>query len=228
MKSKLVPAVLLLALCCVPLRAGPSDNLVVPGQSVGPVHLGMEHAAVLRLLGVPHREDDLSALPDSENGPYRDIIRDDWITPLPVFAHPESAEGVFMADFVTVYFKHQLVVQVEVRTARFKTAEGLSSASTPLQWRARFPRSKETSHTFRHPSSGGWPGAKHITLLEDAVAEGIAWRWGAMGSNAPDPDPERQVEVICVHAPGRPVLMDPDGGSRFIWKTPPLRSSKDY
>jgi len=61
------------------------------------------------------------------------------------------------------------------------------------------------------------------------VDEGIAWRYGAMGNLAPDPDPAYagDTETLIVHAPGKPLLPDPDGGSRFIWKDDPTRLSTD-
>jgi len=49
-----------------------------------------------------------------------------------------------------------------------------------------------------------------------------------MGSLAPDPDLDGKVETVAVHAPGTPMIMDPDDGSRFIWKDSPLRRSTEH
>jgi len=184
---------------------------------------------VLRLLGAPHREDDLGYVADSDHpNAYPDIIRDDWIVPVPISKHPEGGEGVFFADFFSVYSRGRLVVQVEVRGVRYKTKDGLARASTGAQWRKHFPDFETTFHHFRHPSEGGWPAAKHNVLYLDATKAGIAWRFGAMGDLAPDPSPEGWVEAVAVHAPGTPVIVDPDGGSRFIWKDAPRRLSTEH
>lgn len=58
-------------------------------------------------------------------------------------------------------------------------------------------------------------------IYEDAAKSGIAWRYGEMGNLAADPDPADPLELIIVHAPGQPLIIDPDGGSRFIWKDNP-------
>ena len=212
---------------------------IVPGKSIGQISLGMEHAEVLRLLGAPHRQDDLEYTPDSNgnsdvapNIQFKATLRDDWITPVPI---PISADGsaapeqnaFFMANFVTVYLRERRVVQIEVRVPRFRTATGLSIANTALEWRQPFPHFTVTNQRFHHTSAGGWPAVKHPITFEDAIDAGIAWRYGAFGDLAPETDPSQTVDVITVHAPGKPMLIDPDGGSRFIWKDAPLRLSTD-
>jgi hypothetical protein len=49
-------------------------------------------------------------------------------------------------------------------------------------------------------------------------------RYGGFGNLSPDPDPKDALEIVIIHAPGTPLLEDPDGGSRFIWKDWPGRS----
>ena len=177
------------SLCC----ASDNDFRIIPGQRIGQISIGMEHTEVLRLLGIPHREDDLGYSDDGKGqDQFSDTLRDDWIVPLLISAHPEFGEGAFMADFVTVYSRARRVVQIEVRGGRFKTTDGASSASTGIEWRKLFPEFKTAHRKFRHTSEGGWPGTKHFIMFEDAVKKGIAWRCGAMGSLAPDPDPGGQ------------------------------------
>ena len=213
--------------CASLAQAAPDDWTVVPGKSVGQIAIGMEHAEVIRLLGAPHRQDDLEYVPGGEsNAQFKDTLREDWITPLPVSATPER-NAYFMANFVTIYLRERRVVQIEVRVPRFKTDTGLSIASTALQWRQRFPLFTETNQRFHHTSAGGWPAVKHFVVFEDAVDAGVAWRYGGFGNLAPDSDPSATVHVIAVHAPGKPMMIDPDGGSRFIWKDAPLRLSTD-
>ncbi len=48
-----------------------------------------------------------------------------------------------------------------------------------------------------------------------------------MGDMAPDPDPNARVNAIVVHRPGQPVIIDPDGGDRYIYKESPNRLSTD-
>jgi hypothetical protein len=221
------PAVMGLALVLFATSAR-GDWLIVPGQRIGEISIGMERAEVLRLLGAPEREDDLEYL-TRDNPPqdqFKDTLRDDWITPLPISPRPEEVPGYFMADFVTIYFKGRRVIQIEVRAPRFKTGDGLSSASTAGEWRKHFPDYQETFRRFLHPSTGGIPAAKHFTALDDALKAGIAWRFASMGNLAPEPDPAF-VEIVAVHASGTPIMVDPDGGSRFIWKDNPHRLGTD-
>jgi hypothetical protein len=114
-----------------------------------------------------------------------------------------------------------------VRATRFKTADACSTGSSALDLRKHYPHYQTIACKYIHPSSGGLPAPKHDVLCEDAVNDGIAWRYGDMGALAPDPDPAGQLETIVVHAAGVPALLDPDGGSRFIWKVVPARVGRD-
>jgi hypothetical protein len=219
---KLLIALVGLFACSLAFAAD-NDSLVIAGQRIGQIAIGMEHAEVLRLLGTPHREDDLGYPDDDERQhEFSDNLRDDWIVPLPI------SDDWFMAEFFTVYIRAGLVAQIEIRNVRFKTKEGLSSASKGTEWRKLFPDFKTTFEHYRHTSAGGLPATKHLVLFEDAIKAGIAWRFGAMGDLAPDPDPDGRVEAVAVHAPGKPMIIDPDGGSRFIWKTNPKRLSTEH
>jgi hypothetical protein len=195
----------------------------------------MDHADVIRLLGTPAHEEDLGMScrhglnSHGEPAPNpKGVLQDDWITPIPVSPDPDAGDPMFMCNFVTVYLKDRRVVQIEVSSPRFKTLEGCSTAGSALDMRKRYPKYQATYTHYHHPSSGGLPAPKHFITLEDAVSDGVAWRYGAMGALAPDPDPaEDGLEAIIVHAPGQPALLDPDGGSRFIWKDNPARRGPD-
>jgi len=216
--------VALVCLCLVPLSfAADEDSLIVPGRGVGKITLGMEHNALIKLLGTPTREDDLEDR--NENAEMKDLLRDDWVVSLPVPDEANSPSGRFMADFVTVYSRDRKVVQIEVRGKRFKTQSGLSIISTGLEWKKAFPGSTFVHHQFHHASAGGWPAPKIMADDDDAKAAGIAWRLIAMGSASPDTDPAEPVDVIMVHAPNVPLIVDPDAQSRFIWKDDPHRLS---
>lgn len=214
-------------------RAEDNPWKIIPGVSLGQVKIGMERAEVFRLLGTPHLEQDLETVepkghlmtnadPNIPLKPLKGVIQDDWITPLAVPKENESTT-TFMADFVTVYFLDGKVAQIEARVARFQTAEGLSFKSTARDFRKKYPAYTTTSALYAHPSSVGWPAYKHYMVFEDAVKAGLAWRYGAMGNLAPDPQPDDELETIIVHAPGHPLLIDPDGGARFIWKDLPFK-----
>ena len=45
---------------------------------------------------------------------------------------------------------------------------------------------------------------------------GVAWRYGAWGNLAPEPDPCRELEAVIIHLPNSVVVPDPDGGLRFV------------
>ncbi|MGB8353593.1 MAG: hypothetical protein WCD79_06885 [Chthoniobacteraceae bacterium] len=233
--KKLLPLLfftaLALGLSCSALAKDPWA--IVPGVSIGQVRIGMEHSDVLRLLGTPTLQEDLGAgkpkgaihIKSEYTGlaPQKGVIRDDWIKPLPV---PKEDGGVaFMSDFVTVYFQNRKVVQIEERVARFKTAEGLSVGSTANDFRKKYPNYQATEVHYRHPSDDGWPAYKHTITFEDAVKQGIAWRYGVMANMGADTDPAYPLETVIVHAPNGLMIFDPDGGARFIWKDAPVRHS---
>ncbi|HWB61063.1 MAG TPA: hypothetical protein VG733_16400, partial [Chthoniobacteraceae bacterium] len=132
-----------------------------------------------------------------------------------------------MASFVSIYFRDFRVVQIEVSGARFKTTDGLSVKNTATQWEKHFPKFEQSFHKFAHQSADGVPATKIFENYEDDVATGIAWYYGGMGDLAPDPDPDGSVTAVVVHKPGEPVIIDPDGGGRYIYKERPNRLSTD-
>ena len=217
------------------LRA--DDATLVPGERAGGVTVGMERAQVMRLLGTPYQEVDLETTAaelmriteghplhgDVPKQDFTGIIRDDWITPLPLPKEDGSVQ--YMADFLVVYFKERRVIQIEIRGKGFHLANGLSTHSTAQELMALFPKAGATTWLFHHPSSGGWPAPKRIMTFQDAQEQGLAWEYGAMGGLFPDPDPKGELDTPIVHRPGLPVLIDPDANSRFVWKDAPLRPS---
>ncbi len=68
---------------------------------------------------------------------------------------------------------------------------------------------------------------KLFVNYDDDVGAGIAWYYNWMGDMSPDPDPNARVNAIVVHRPGQPVIIDPDGGDRYIYKESPNRLSTD-
>jgi hypothetical protein len=47
---------------------------------------------------------------------------------------------------------------------------------------------------------------------------------------APDASPELAdgPDTIVIHQIDKPMIFDPDGGDRFIWKNPPVRPSSKF
>src|SRR5450755_3868860 len=96
-----------------------ADLEIVPGERIGKVRIGMEHAEVMLLLGAPHHEEDLETtqrdgrfMPDYKTMPIlKGVLQDDWITPVPIPKGADAGDPEFMCDFVTVYFRNRLVVQ---------------------------------------------------------------------------------------------------------------------
>ncbi len=225
---------LLAMVLSIPSFAADNDWRIVPGKRIGRIAIGMERAQVLRLLGAPNREDDLDYLNDNgqkleylnekREGEYAGILRDDWTQPLPLTKGEDASRT--MADFVSVYFRNLRVVQIDEDVPRFKTTDGLSCINTGIQWRKRCPKYAESFHKFYHQSQYGWPAAKIFTDYDDVVSDGVAWYFSVMGDLAPDPDPHSSVAVV-VHEPGKPVIIDPDGGGRYIYKVRPNQLSTD-
>ena len=171
------------------------DWLIVPGKRIGKVTIGMEQADVIGVLGVPHHQEDLEETQrngslmrsDTHHSPMpvlKGVLQNDWITPLALAKDLEEHRPLFMHDFVTVYIRNSRAVQIEVRSSRFKTVDGVSTAASAAKLRKHYPRYKETVCRYRHPSSGGIPAANHFVIYEDAVSDGIAWRYGGFGNLA--------------------------------------------
>jgi hypothetical protein len=229
-RTWLLTILLPLALCC---RASGETTpwLIIPGKSVGQVAIGMPQEEVFARLGAPTMQNDCQEM--GRQGIYRKgqgevplpqgVTEDDWTTRRPVPTNHDGDDGVYLCDFVTAYVRSGKVVQVEVRVAKFHTADNLSLATNGLGWRKRFPHTERFSCEFRQPSSGGIPAGKHFLAFEDAVQDGIAWRTSGFGSLSPEDDPDGAIDTIIVHAPGEKLLVDPDGGCRFLWKEYPYR-----
>lgn len=216
-----MPVSLPVFLCAAALLASPAiagDFVIVPGQRIGSVRLGLSRQAVHQVLHAPKM---VRRLPGG-------IIEESWLSHL-TFAEHQSyrVNGLYWKTFfVNVYFRREKVAQVEVNSPHFHTLNGLSTNSST----AAFKKHYRPYHSSDHQTgplkgrplvygtldqSGGYPGYKHYVTIEDAIQKGIAWRYGAWGDLAPEPDPDLQ-EVIIVHRRGQPVILEPDAGNRFV------------
>jgi hypothetical protein len=184
---------------------------VIPGERIGSAVLGVTCQEMHRTLGQPDISDRLGG----------GVTREDWLDPAiaPNFNPPEGF--YYKYYFLTVYFRDARAIQIEASSPRCKTKEGLSTASGAQKFADRYRSfTRVTPPVFFNPDPAGYPAAKHFVTYDDAVGDGIAWRYGAWGNLWPDPDPNR-VEVVIIHFPGEPVFVDPDGGDRLVWKIPP-------
>jgi hypothetical protein len=194
------------------------DSRIVPGKQIGKAVLGAQRQQMHEAYGKP----DETVRLDSG------IVREDWLTKN--FAPKAYLEDgrYFKHDFLTAYFREDLVIQIEVSSATFKTPEGRSTASGAQKFQQQYPGYKRIHPPhFQNLHPGGFPATKHYVTYEDAMADGIAWRFGAWGNLAPEPDASR-LEIVIVHRPGEPVFVDPDGGGRLVWKRRPYQLLENH
>ena len=198
--------------------ASASDPRIVPGQQIGNALLAATRERIHEVLGEPHETVRLDT----------GIVREDWLSKDIAPKSYVEAGLYFKHDFLTVYFRDDHVIQIEVSSATFKTPEGLCTASGAGKFRERYSDfTRIHPPHFRNPDPGGCPAPKHFVAYEDAVSAGVAWRFGAWGGLAPEPDP-RRLEIVIVHRRGEPVFVDPDGGTRLVWKLPPHQLMENY
>jgi hypothetical protein len=182
------------------------DFLIVPGQRIGAVKLGMSRQAVHRALHAPDRA---RRIPGG-------IVQESWLSRRK-FSQADRDNGIYWKwNFVTIDFERNRVIQIEVNSPRFATSSHLSTLNSATDWGKRYGpvRSKRDRGGNRHPD--GAPGAHHFMLYIDAVQQGIAWRYGAWGDLSPEPDPDEPVELVIVHFRKGRLIPDPDGSNRFV------------
>ena len=198
--------------------ASAGDPKIVPGQQIGDAVISATRQQMHKALGKPTESIRLDS----------GVVREDW---LGKDIAPKSYVEVglyFKHDFMTIYFRDDHVIQIEVSSATFKTPEALCSTSGAEKFRERYPDyTRIYPPHFSNPDPGGCPAPKHYVAYDDAVSAGVAWRFGAWGGLAPEPDPSR-LEVVIVHLRGEPVFVDPNGGIRLVWKIPPHELMENY
>jgi hypothetical protein len=182
--------------------------LIVPGQRIGKVKIGMPRQTVQQLLGTPRSSAHL------QDG----ALLERWASSKP---SEKSLELFYLADFVTVYYRDGRVVQIDASSPSFKLVNGLSTLNSANDFAGIYPTSSvwEKKLTYLHKDDGGIPATKHFVCYDDATEKGIAWRYGWWGNLAPDGDPASPLEMISVHVPSTPALIDPDGADQFTLTT---------
>lgn len=225
--SRLVLLGLLLLLLTSAAFAG--DFRIVPGQRIGTVVLGMDRTSVHTLLHTPSTTRRL----------HGGLIVDTWLSHQMLPPAATQRGNYLKRDYLTVFFRHGHAVQIEVSSPQFKTASGLGTKSSVHAFAAQYPTSR-TPRFAADPAlnwgdfhyneaavdpDGSSPVAKHFVFYGDATVQGIAWKYGAWGDLAPEPDTGRQ-EAVIVHTPGRTVLLNPNDGLPYAG-TGPARKSLD-
>ena len=193
------------------------DFVIVPGQRIGTVTLGMSRSSVHALLHAPST---------THTAPHG-LVLDTWLGHRLLTTDPNGIKGL-KHDYLTVFFRHGRAVQIEVSAAKFRTASGLSTRSSADNFAKHYPNYQtphfapdkavywDGSHFFddAYDPAGSSPAAKHYIVYGDAARQGIAWKDGAWGDLAPEPDPSQQ-EAVIVHVPGQTVLLNPNDGRPY-------------
>ncbi|MBV9470004.1 MAG: hypothetical protein JO316_14670 [Abitibacteriaceae bacterium] len=187
-----------------------TDFRIIPGQRIGSITLGMSRQEVHRTLHAPNQVCRL------RNG----IIQESWLSRRK-FSQADVESGLYWKwNFVTVYFRLNQVAQVEVNSPHFTTSSKLSTRKSAIDWAKQFKPLRSTNYRRDRYDTGGYPGAKHFMVYDDAVKRGVAWRYGVWGDLAPEPNPNGPLEVVIIHRRRQPVILDPDGGNRFVRTSP--------
>ena len=215
--NKRLTWLLMLAFLLLAFAAFAGGFVIVPGQRIGTVTLGMDRASVHTLLHAP-----------STTHQAHGLILDTWLSRQQSKSY-EGGRGPLKYDYLTVFFRGGHAVQIEVSAAKFKTAGGLSAASSADDFAKRYPN-YQTPH-FAADDAIHWvgdnfnesafdpgassPAGKHFISYGDAVRQGIAWKYDAWGDMSPDTDPEGSLAAVVVHVPGQTVLLNPNDGRPY-------------
>lgn len=219
MTAPLLAAFLLLLTAAA--QAG--DFRVVAGQRIGTVVLGMDRPSVHTLLHSP------SATRRLPNG----VILDTWLSPQLLTPGFNQEQGL-KHNYLSVFFRHGHAVQIAVTSPQFTTASGLSTRHSAHDFAKHYPDYTQPHRQRYAPGPNGLgplnygpispdsssPAGKHFVLYGDAIKKGLAWKYGAWGNLAPDPDPNRPLEAVIVHLPGQVVLLNPNDGLPYAGTAP--------
>lgn len=171
----------LLSSAAVP--AVPSSGLIVPGESIGAVRLGMSHDEVVNAIG-------------PAMGHYarsKRIALSFWGARQP----HSDVDGV-----VLIFFRSGRVVQIQTDFRDYRTREGVNFQTSPETFRRHYGGVREYY--------SGKQGI--IGYYLDARSQGIALRVsGAPFGLGPPPYPgpfELMPNLIVVHPPGAKIILD--------------------
>ncbi|MGI4790050.1 MAG: hypothetical protein ACRYFS_14510 [Janthinobacterium lividum] len=218
--TRRLPLLLIFALLLLTSTAFAGDFVIVPGQRIGTVALGMDRTSVHTLLHKP-----------STTHMAHGIVIDTWLSHR-LLKFYEGGKGALKHDYLTVFFQRSHVVQIEVSAAKFKTASGLSTRSSANDFAKCYPNCQPSSfapdasihlvsvnpyvdYGVTGDPNYSSPAGKHFSSYGDAMKQGIAWKYDAWGDAAPDTDPSGGLAAVIVHVPGKHVLLNPNDGRPF-------------
>ncbi len=178
------------ALVPAQIRPVQAQTAVVPGRSVGRIFLGMARADVWKVLGKPSDTESFvsSALPTTHRPGHYTL--DLWI----------GRTSLYQVDVLCC---HAVVVQVEVDSPQFATADGISAA-TPLTFlRMRFPKLKVAEYMGVR---GSGRNAASVDYADD-VQRGLAFSFSPYTDAGQIADLSKlKPDRVIVHLPSRDVL----------------------
>jgi hypothetical protein len=172
-----------------PVGAQSSSTLVVPGKSLGRVHLGFTTAQARKVLGKPHQTLRL------KNGTISELYK--------ARKTRRAKNGSAVRDRVEILYKAGKVIQIGATSPAFRTATGLSTGSTLRHLNTTLKPVRFLTYAYALESESGY--VKHYV---DHVQKGIAfesndrqesWFW------------RDDSETLIVHRKGVPVVADRGG-----------------
>ncbi len=189
MKVRVILPLLISFFCLAPMPAQP-QTAVVPGRSAGRIFLGMARADVWKILGKPFDTDSFvsSALPTTHQPGHYTL--DLWL-------------GRTSLNQVDILCCNAAVVQIEVDSPQFATADGISAATPLTALRTRFPKLKVVE--YMGVREGG-RNAAPVDYADDA-RRGLAFSFSPYTDAGQAADLSKlKPERVIVHLPRRAVL----------------------
>lgn len=175
----------------VVVGAAPSANfLISPGQGIGKIKLATQRDAVHQLLGKPNESHHWAT----------GLIEDRWQS------HKMRDNQDHLADLKVIYSAGQ-VIQIEVSSSQFATAEGFSTDHTLKEARQVYGQLHVAAYDYEQKDEAGNSQGGDVRYYYDSVPRGIAFTLGIQDSF----DSSVKFDAIIVHTAGKPVVPDVGG-----------------
>lgn len=176
-------------------------NLIRGGGGIGQISIGMKlkDAAIVR----HHAPTRSKHLPGG-------VLVESWLSKSPAPPHIISEKNL-LSNYLTLFFLHGKVVQIEVSSEAFYTDSALTTANPADDFRKAYRHftSKVFQRNIADDVTFSLPAAKHFVAYDDDKSAGIAWKYGDWADMAADPDPTEPLESVIVHLRGKSVIYDP-------------------
>ena len=188
MKSKFVALTYLVSFSAFPVLAE-ETALIWPGKGVGKICLGDTYAQVHKKCGCP-----TSSLKCKDR-----LISE--------YYNSAKATQLVNAGKIKVLYRGKQVVQIHVRSLRFKTPSGISTATrlsrSPVKSRFKWHES-----VYSYPEEGDPLGQMNRNTYYDDVKHGFSLEMGLYEGGV---GLDRTPEVIIIHKAGVPVIIEAGG-----------------